>query len=217
MNKLLTGFLASTLLITSMAHTYAMGHNTLNMASAANSQLPEHVIEKALKAYDYANKNGQVKQKKLITIIDFNMASNTPRAFIYDMKQHKVIYKALVAQGKGSGEGAYATHFSNAPGSDASSLGVYLTGDSYNGKHGQSLRLNGLEKGINNNAYKRSVVIHGAWYVNKNFAQQHKRVGNSWGCFAFSPQDKDKIISLIGSHAVVFAYQSQEDHDVNLA
>ena len=189
------------------------------MASANTTVKPglsQHIINKALKAYEYANKNAQVKQNHLITIINFNLPSYTPRAFVYDIDKNKVIFQALVAHGKGSGHGAYATHFSNQPGSDATSLGVYLTGHTYEGKHGKSMRLTGLEKGINNTAAERAVVIHSAWYVNQAFAKENKRVGNSWGCFAFSPKDKDKIISLIGSNAVVFAYQSQEDHDKNL-
>lgn len=210
MNKL-AKILGTLLLISPVAMTLASTN------ASVNTTLPSHVIQKALKAYQYANKNAEVKQKNIMTIINFNLPSSTPRAFVYDIKKNKVIYQALVAHGKGSGHGAYATHFSNQPGSDATSLGVYLTGQTYNGKHGESMQLNGLEKGINNNALRRSVVIHSAWYVNKKFAEQNKRVGNSWGCFAFAPKDKDKIISLMGSHAVIFAYQAQEDHDKNLA
>jgi hypothetical protein len=200
---------------------------TAAIAASSNSNLKDshlinkphlstHVLQKALLAYQFAQKNTQLNDKGLITIIDFDLPSYIPRAFVYNIKTKHVIFQALVAHGKGSGHGAYATHFSNKANSDASSLGVYVTQNTYTGKHGQSMRLNGLEHGLNDHALQRSVVIHSAWYVNKTFAKEHHRIGNSWGCFAFSPKAKDELISLIGSKSVLFAYQKSEDEDKNL-
>ena len=182
-----------------------------------HSHLSQHVLNKALAGYDFAKKNSTVSDNNLITIIDFDLPSYIPRAFVYNIKTKHVIFEALVAHGKGSGRGAYATSFSNQNNSDATSLGVFVTKNIYTGKHGTAMRLEGLEHGLNDHAMQRDVVIHSAWYVSKTFAKEHHRVGNSWGCFAFSKEAKDKLISLIGSNSVIFAYDKSEDQDQNLA
>lgn len=188
----------------------------INGGGIDHSHLSQHVLNKALAGYKFAKKNSSVNNSDLITIIDFDLPSYIPRAFVYNMKTKHVIFEALVAHGKGSGRGAYATSFSNQPNSDATSLGVFVTKNIYTGKHGTAMRLEGLEHGLNDHAMQRDVVIHSAWYVSKTFAKEHHRVGNSWGCFAFSKEAKDKLISLIGSNSVIFAYDKSEERDQNL-
>ena len=110
-----------------------------------------------------------------------------------------------MAHGKGSGLDS-ATQFSNQPGSDASSLGVYLTGDTYNGEHGYSLRLHGLDPGFNGDAYRRAIVMHSAWYVSRTFAAAHGRMGRSWGCFALSRKVEGAVVNLIRQGTVLVGY-----------
>ncbi len=122
-----------------------------------------------------------------------------------DVQTGKVLIYTYVAHGKGSGLN-YATRFSNESGTEASSLGVYLTGRTYYGQHGFSLRLHGLDPGFNSAAYRRDIVIHGASYVSESFAQEHGRMGRSWGCFALNPKIEGAVIRLIRGHTVLVGY-----------
>ena len=127
----------------------------------------------SLEEMDYPNED-------IVSIIDFSKPSTELRLFIIDLKNQKLLYHTLVAHGKNTGANM-ATKFSNNKGSNQSSLGLYRTGESYQGKHGYSLRLDGLETGFNDNARSRAVVIHSAWYVSENFIKKHGRLGRSWG------------------------------------
>lgn len=177
--------------------------------------LSAHVIELALKGYDYAKAHSAVT-KKLLTIVDFSKPSYQKRLWVIDLKKADVLLHTYVANGKNSGL-VYATRFSNRPHSYQSSLGVYLTQHTYFGHHGYSLRLNGLEDGINDNALSRDIVMHSAWYVTKNFINRLHRAGRSWGCFALSPTVSRELIHTIEGGSVLFAYASQENQDANLA
>ena len=120
------------------------------------------------------------KKKPVLTLIDFTKPSTEKRLFVFDMKERKLLYSSVVAHGKNSGEN-YATSFSNAVGSYKSSLGFYLTGSTYRGKNGYSLLLDGLEKGINDRARERAIVVHGAAYANPSVCRGG-RLGRSFGC-----------------------------------
>ena len=161
-------------------------------------------LDVSLRAYRHAVADG-INKKPMLTVIDFSKPSNEKRLWIINMKTDRVVDKARVAHGKGSGM-LYATNFSNTPGTDASSLGVYVTGNTYYGKHGRSLRLHGLENGINNNAYNRTIVLHSAWYVSNSFVKEHGRTGRSWGCPAVSQTQAPKIISTIKQGSIMVAY-----------
>ncbi|MEJ2685762.1 MAG: murein L,D-transpeptidase catalytic domain family protein [Gammaproteobacteria bacterium] len=128
-----------------------------------------------------------------------------PRQAVADVRTGKVLYYTYVAHGKGSG-GKYATRFSNTPGTNASSLGVYLTGHTYYGKHGYSLRLKGLNPEYNGAAYRRDIVMHSAWYVSRTFAKDHGRMGRSWGCVALSRKVESAVVKLIRGGTVLLAY-----------
>ncbi len=188
---------------------FANGHTDVkNLAATTN--IPSVALKKALSAYDWAKQHGKVT-KKIITIIDFDEPSTEKRLWVVNLETGKVLYNTLVAQGKGSGRGKMATKFSNVPNSKASSLGVYVTNNTFNGEHGRDLRLTGLEKGLNNNAMKRAIVVHSAWYATPSFVKQHGYLGHSFGCFAIDPNISKQVISTIKDGSVIFAYSKQLD------
>ena len=121
------------------------------------------------------------RRKDILTLIDFSRPSTEKRLFVIDMKQRKLLFSSVVSHGKNSGDN-YATSFSNEYGSYKSSLGFYLTESTYQGKNGYSLILNGLEKGINDRARERSIVMHGAAYADPSVAIRGGRLGRSFGC-----------------------------------
>jgi hypothetical protein len=143
--------------------------------------------------------------EEIVTIIDFSKPSTEKRLFILDVKNQKILYHTLVAHGKNTGENM-ATKFSNNKGSNQSSLGLFRTGESYHGKHGYSLRLDGLENGINDNARSRAVVMHSASYVSESFIKRHGRLGRSWGCPAVPVELSKEIIDLIKDGSCLYIY-----------
>ena len=140
------------------------------------NKISSQVLSAALAGYRALKEEGKVNRDGILTVIDFNRPSVDERLFVIDVNQGRLLYSALVAHGSGSG-GNYAQNFSNVPGSRQSSLGFYTTGDTYDGKNGYSLRLQGQERGVNDNAESRSIVIHGANYVSYDFIRKHGRLG----------------------------------------
>ena len=120
-----------------------------------------------------------------------------------------MLYNTYVAHGKNSGDN-YAEQFSNSPKSQESSIGVYVTGDTYYGNDGYSMHLIGLDKGFNSNAYSRAIVMHGAWYVSQDFISRYGRLGRSWGCPALDPTIEPKIVNIIKNGTVIFAYYPEK-------
>ncbi|MGB0432550.1 MAG: murein L,D-transpeptidase catalytic domain family protein [Bacteroidia bacterium] len=149
--------------------------------------------------------NKAVKKNALMVIIDFSLPSTKERFYVIDLKNKKLNYHTLVAHGRNTGENM-AKNFSNVNGSKKSSLGLFVTAETYTGKHGYSLKLDGLDKGINDNARERLIVIHGADYVTPEFAKQQGRLGRSWGCPALPPVHTKKIINAIKGRYPLFAY-----------
>ncbi len=141
----------------------------------------------------------------IVTIIDFSKPSTEKRLFILDLRNQQVLYHTFVAHGKNTGANM-ATKFSNNKGSNQSSLGLYRTGESYQGKHGYSLRLDGLENGFNDNARSRAVVMHSASYVSESFIKRHGRLGRSWGCPAVPVEFSKDIIDLIKGGSCLYIY-----------
>lgn len=150
----------------------------------------------------------------IIVIVDFTKPSSEKRFFIINIKTPKILKKTYVAHGKGSGEN-YVKRFSNTPHTGASSPGFYLTMNTYIGKHGYSLKLKGLEKGINDNAMKRAIVIHQAWYVSEDFIKKYGRLGRSQGCFALQEGEAKEIIDLIKNGTLLYAYTTDENYVKN--
>ena len=183
------------------------GRDLEPLAEIIHAQAPNlstQAILTAINAY-FDVKRRHLTDKPLVTIVDYSLPSAKRRLAVADVQSGKVLFYTYVAQGKGSGL-KYATHFSNEPGTGASSLGVYLTGDTYYGKHGYSLRLHGLDPEFNGAAYRREIVIHSAWYVSKTFAQKHGYMGQSWGCFALDRKVESAIVRLIRGNTVLVGY-----------
>lgn len=183
--------------------------------SSSLSDINPQALKLGMNAYKWAQEHGKVS-KPYLTIVDFSMPSKERRLWIIDMKDKQVIANELVANGKNSGYDR-GVHFSNSPSSKESSLGVYETADTYFGKHGNSLRVVGLESGINSNAYSRAIVMHPAAYVSNSIAQSTGRVGNSWGCFALDQNVAPHVINLLKGGSVIFAYAPQENSDPNIS
>lgn len=184
--------------------------NTSNNIRAILQQAPNlkaSTLQSAVKAYNKAQQRG-LSNKPILTVIDFTMPSNEKRMWVIDMRTNRVLANDLVAHGKGSGD-RYATRFSNKHQTYASSLGVYVTGATYQGRHGLSLRLHGMEKGINDQIFERTVVMHSATYVNKELAEAYGKIGRSWGCPAMSKATAAKVIPAIKNGSVVVAYHDQ--------
>lgn len=168
------------------------------------------VFNKALQGYMQLTDQGTL-QNPLLTIVDFTLASKEERMWVIDMEKQLLLYQTLVAHGKNSGE-QYATRFSNEPNSNMSSLGFYLTGISYHGNHGLSLRLKGLEVGINDHAMVRNIVVHGADYVSEIFVKSHGRLGRSLGCPALPQTMAAEIIPIIADGSCFFIYSSANQY-----
>ncbi len=140
-----------------------------------------------------------------MTIVDFSLPSSAKRLFVIDLENRKILYNTYVAHGRNSGK-EYANSFSNAPESNKSSLGFYITKETYNGAHGYSLKLEGEEKGINDNALSRAIVMHSADYVNKNLISSQGYIGRSLGCPAIPKDVYKPIIETIKDGSCLFIY-----------
>ena len=165
------------------------------------------VFKMAITGYYQLNQ----RKKNIITIIDYSKPSTKERFFVIDIDNKKLLYNCLTAHGKNSGNN-YATEFSDKPGSKMSSIGFFITAETYTGKHGYSLKLDGLEKNINDNARKRAIVIHAANYVSKSFIKKYGRLGRSWGCPALPPKLSKNIINTIKNGSVLFIYGNDKNY-----
>lgn len=163
------------------------------------------VLRLALNATRCASQKGLVKRPDLLTVIDYSIASDKPRLFTFNLAARKLLFRELVAHGKNSG-GNRANFFSNSPGSLATSLGLFVTADTYIGSNGYSLRLKGLEEGVNDMAWDRAIVMHGASYVSRAAIRALGRLGRSWGCPAVRAEMARKIIDTVKGGSPIFAY-----------
>lgn len=171
--------------------------------------LRQEVLRLALNASGCAKERGLVKRDELLTVIDYSLPSSEPRLFVFDLASRKILFRELVAHGKNSG-GDRATHFSNEHGSLATSLGLYVTADTYIGQNGYSLRLRGLEEGVNDSAWDRLIVMHGAYYVSREAVRVLGRLGRSWGCPAVRAEIAREIINKLRGGTPVFAYYPEK-------
>lgn len=159
----------------------------------------------ALRGYQRLRKVGQLHNTHVLTIIDYTLSSLRKRLFVVDLRSGKVLYNTYVAHGMNSGK-EYARKFSNALQSLESSLGFYVTMNSFNGKNGLALRLRGVERGINDNATRRGIVLHGATYVGASYGRQQGFMGRSEGCPAVPPKETAPIVHSIRNGSAVFVY-----------
>lgn len=176
----------------------------LNHLSQKAPTLNKDVLKLALTAYHKASDKGTVK-KQILTVIDYSLPSSKQRMWVFDLNKEKLLYNTYVAHGRNSGM-SVPKHFSNRTSSKETSLGTYVTRDTYIGSKGYSLNLQGLEKGFNDNAYKRRVVVHGAWYVEPSFIKKAGRAGRSWGCPSIAKTLAKPLINAIKGGSVLFAY-----------
>jgi hypothetical protein len=163
-------------------------------------------------AFDYAKKGmnrlmekGQLMNDSIISIIDFSQPSSAKRLYIVDLKNYKLLFNTLVAHGRNTGR-EWATYFSNQPASYKSSPGFYITGETYRGNNGYSLKLIGIETGINDKAYDRAIVMHGAGYVSADLAHAQGYIGRSEGCPAIPEQISRPVINTIKEGSCLFIY-----------
>ena len=173
--------------------------------------LTEEVLTYAYNGYQNLLEEGQVKEPGILSIADFSQSSTKKRLYIIDMNKFKLLSNTYVAHGKNTGM-EYATKFSNKPESLQSSLGFYITRNTYFGKHGLSLKLEGKDKGFNDKAMERAIVLHGSAYSDENFVKARGYLGRSWGCPAVPEKEKTKIINTIKDGTCLFIYHPTKSY-----
>jgi len=203
-----TLLLALTVLLSSIATAHAGTAAAFSPSTWANAELGDidpKVFALALEAAGSAVEHGQAKDPGTLTVIDYSKPSTEKRMWVYDLHTHALLFDELVSHGRGSGKTS-ATSFSNDPSSNKTSLGLFRTAETYVGHNGYSLRLDGLEPGINSNARDRAIVVHGAPYVNAATAKANGYLGRSLGCPAVRPEIAHSLIDAIKGGGLVFAY-----------
>ncbi|HCD03748.1 MULTISPECIES: murein L,D-transpeptidase catalytic domain family protein [unclassified Methylophaga] len=213
--RLTAAFVLSFLLVLSIpSHSNDNAINAIGFKSVQPSlnedlvrqapNLNRAVLDKAIAAMTCAVNHG-IDQASRLAIIDFSLPSSEPRLWIFDLDSRSLILEELVAHGRNSGDNV-ASKFSNVEGSHKSSIGLFRASESYIGRHGYSLRMDGLEPGINDRARERAIVIHGADYVNNQWIKQHGRIGRSHGCPAVSRDVADQVVDILKDGQFVFSY-----------
>lgn len=177
-------------------------YDSLNLGALG---LRKEVFECAMRGYDNLRLTGKLEKDEVISIADLSKSSCKKRLYILDLKHYKLLFNTYVAHGMNSGQ-EFAKQFSNTPESNKTSLGFYETSSTYNGKNGYSLHLVGMERGINDNAYRRDIVMHGAGYVNEDFIRAKGYIGRSQGCPAVPEKQHKKIIDKIKNGTCLFIY-----------
>jgi len=179
--------------------------NAEDWDSASLGDIDPHVFALAMDAASTAVARGRVTAPATLTVIDYTRASTEKRMWVYDLRSHELLFDEWVAHGRGSGK-IMARSFSNQPDSNMSSLGLFKTAEAYEGHNGYSLRLDGLDRGINDQARARAIVIHGAPYVNPATARAQGYLGRSLGCPAVRPEIAQSLIDSVKGGGLLFAY-----------
>jgi hypothetical protein len=188
--------------------------NTVSLFDSLNLGglgLSKEAYNYAIAGYKYLRSEGKLKNENILSIVDFSLASSKKRLFIIDMKNKTVLFNTYVSHGRNSGRDI-ANQFSNQPESNKSSLGFYVTGDTYMGKHGFSMRLLGEEKGINDNANSRAIVMHSAAYVSEAAIKMQGFIGRSLGCPALPEALTKPIIEKIKNGSCLFLYSPDKSY-----
>ncbi len=186
-------------------------HGLYQAANLQKYGLDEEVLRYAFTGYLNLRGRGQILDKGILTVIDFSKPSTQKRMWIINVVKQKLLVHTYVAHGVNSGSN-YATEFSNVPESFKSSLGFYVTAETYEGKHGLSLALDGAEPTINCKARERAIVLHGSDYVSAQHIQAKGRLGRSQGCPAVPMELKDQIIKLVKNRTALFIYYPDEEY-----
>jgi len=173
--------------------------------------LAKRAFAYAYRGYKNLLSRGLVNRENILSVIDFSQSSRNKRLYIIDIASKSLLMNTYVAHGRNSGK-EFATSFSNSLSSLKSSLGFYITKDTYFGEHGLSLRIDGVERGINNNAVRRAVVVHGADYLGPNYLGDNPFSGRSWGCPAVPSEQSAEIIDMIKDGTVMFMYHPSKQY-----
>ncbi|MHC5200803.1 murein L,D-transpeptidase catalytic domain family protein [Myroides sp. LJL119] len=182
-----------------------------NSLQVNDFQTPDqHVFQIAVKGYLNLKEKGIIKNNKL-TILDFSVSSTKQRLWVIDMDNMEIVLQSYVAHGQKTGE-EFANVFSNRVNSHMSSLGFYKTAEVYHGINGLSMRLDGLEQGINDNARSRAIVVHGAKYASKKLIDLQGRLGRSYGCPAVPVEVNKQLIDLIKNDSCLFIYHTDSSY-----
>lgn len=186
----------------------AGAESEVDRLAALAPELSRGVLERALTALECSPDPG-LRDASVLAVIDYSLPSTEKRLWVFDRAEPRLLYHVLVAHGVGTGEDR-ARAFSNRLGSRQSSLGLFRTAETYHGRNGYSLRLDGLDPGVNDRARERTIVIHGAWYVSRDFAAEHGRLGRSWGCPALDERVAASVIDTIKDGAALFVSGDDE-------
>ncbi len=170
-----------------------------------DSGLSQKAFEYGLIGYYKMRKRGLLHRSDILSICDFSQSSSNKRMYVIDVRNHKLLYRTYVAHGINSGE-EYANSFSNRPESCKSSLGFYVTRKTYMGSNGLSLRIDGVEKGFNDMANRRNIVIHGASYVSQRILHKYGVMGTTFGCPALPEEMSTQIIPVVKDGTCFFIY-----------
>jgi len=185
--------------------------NVYDSLQLSDRGLSRQVFEYAIRGFNKIRTTGALENDSILSIVDFSKPSSEKRLFVIDVKNYKLLFNTYVAHGIRSGK-EFARFFSNAPESNKSSLGFYKTADTYIGKNGYSLHLVGLERGFNDNAYKRDIVIHAADYVNEQMIRSKGWIGRSWGCPALPEYLSRPIIDNIKNGTCLFIFGADKKY-----
>ena len=185
--------------------------SVIDMSTAAEAGISAEVLDLALTATSCAATSGAIDAAPpTLTVIDYSLPSTEPRLWVFDLATGELLFKELVAHGRNTGENL-ATKFSNQMDSHQTSIGLFVTDDTYVGSNGYSLRLDGLDAGFNDRARDRAIVMHGAPYVNQETAAKQGRIGRSWGCPALRTAIASKVIDTIRGGSVIFSYYPDQE------
>jgi hypothetical protein len=183
--------------------------SAIDPAFARAEGVSPDVLQMALSAIQCAVTQGDLATPPTLTLIDYSRPSIEPRLWVFDLASGRLLFKELVAHGRNSGDNM-ATRFSDDMNSHQSSLGLFVTGDTYVGNNGYSLRLDGLEPGFNGRARDRAIVMHGAPYVSPVLSSSQGRLGRSWGCPALREAVARDVIDTIRGGGVIFSYYPED-------
>lgn len=196
---------------TDAANRVVSGKSLYDSLQLDLSGLSREAFENAKKGWEKLSGEGKLSNQSVITIVDFSQPSTKKRLYVLDMENYKVLFNTLVAHGRNSGK-EWAKHFSNKLSSYKSSPGFYITGQTYSGSNGYSLKLSGIENGINNNALQRAIVMHGANYVNESFIASRGYIGRSQGCPAVPLKEAKSIINTLKDGSCFYIHVPDQNY-----
>jgi hypothetical protein len=180
-----------------------------NLIGLGNYGLQNDVFFSAYKGYQYLQNKGLLRKQNLITICDYSQSSTRKRLYVIDIVNSRLLFNTYVSHGKNSGQ-EFATSFSNLRNSNKSSLGFMVTSETYSGVAGYSMRLNGMEPGINDKVRSRDIVLHGSRFVNEHVVSERGTIGKSYGCPAVPLDVHKKIIDAIKGGSCFYVYSPDD-------